>query len=442
MLNVLTRLRSLPRRSIFVKLFLIFLLTAFALVLVIRGFFILALDRNQPFKFDLFSNLSKYSEHLVEEIGHPPNQEVANRLAQELGTQFLVKTPDEKWGTDPSLPAFSELSIEESFSTPDTLVGHYRRHPFVILTRDGITYGIFFLHRPFGDLPVWSFALLVGLIGTVIAGSYLMVRGLIRPVDLLTQGVRGISKGHFDHTVPVSSSDELGELTKSFNEMAQKVSEMIRSRDRLLLDVSHELRSPLTRMKVAAEFIQNAPAKEKIQQEVHELELMVTELLETERLKSNPGSLTFADTDLVTLAKEVAHAYADEQPGVHLDSSPESVRLPVDRQRIMMALRNLIENALKHTRSEHGPISITIKKNSHSVKMLIRDYGPGIPAEEQSRIFEPFYRVDLSRTRNTGGYGLGLSLAKNIMMAHDGDLTLMSEQDQGTTFIMNFPINK
>ena len=181
-----------------------------------------------------------------------------------------------------------------------------------------------------------------------------MVRRLIRPVNWLTQGVGEIAKGHFDHKVPVKSSDELGELTKSFNDMAQRVNEMIQTRDRLLLDVSHELRSPLTRMKVAAEFIQNEPAKEKIQQEVRELETMITELLETERLKSNPGSLTLSETDLVTLAKEIAHVYTNMKPGVQVVAPPESLQLPLDRQRIIMALRNLIENALKHTRLERG----------------------------------------------------------------------------------------
>jgi len=440
MVDLLQRLRSFPQRSIFFKLFLIFLITAFILVLIIRGFFLLSLDRNQSFKADLFRNLTKYSEQLVNDIGHPPNQEQANRLAQELGTQFRVKTPNEKWATDPSLPAISELHVDDAFSTPGTLVGQYRRHPFVILTREGSTFGIFFLHRPFGELPVWSFALLVGLVGMVIAGSYIMVRRLIRPVNWLTQGVGEIAKGHFDHKVPVESSDELGELTKSFNEMAQRVSEMIHARDRLLLDVSHELRSPLTRMKVAAEFIQNEPAKEKIQQEIYELETMVTDLLETERLKSNPGSLTLADTDLVTLAKEVAHAYSDVEPGVQLASLPESVQLPLDRQRIIMALRNLVENALKHTRLECGPITIKIEKNKDSVAMLVQDFGSGIPPQEQLGIFEPFYRVDPSRTRDTGGYGLGLSLAKKIMAAHGGDLSLISEHGQGSTFIMKFPV--
>ena len=242
------------------------------------------------------------------------------------------------------------------------------------------------------------------------------------------------------HPVHLKILQELGGLTKSFNEMALRVSEMIQARDRLLLDVSHELRSPLTRMKVAAEFIQNEPAKEKIQQEIHELETMVTELLETERLKSNTGGLTLAEIDLVALVKDVTDVYADVKPGVQLDFLPQNVQLPLDRQRVYMALRNLVENALKHTRPEYGPIKIKIESDSDSVSVFVQDFGLGIPQQEQSRIFEPFYRVDPSRTRDTGGYGLGLSLAKKIVTAHGGDLSLGSDPGKGSTFIMKFPL--
>lgn len=442
MIDFLRRLRLLPQRSIYFKLLLIFLITAFVLVIIIRGFFHFALDQNQSFKADLFRNLTKYSEQLVEEIGQPPNQKRASLLAKELGIQIQVTSPDGSWATDDSLPPMTALGVDESLSKPETRVGQYRRHPFVIITRQGSTFGIFFLHRPFGELPVWSFALLVGLVGLVIAGSYVMVRRLIRPVNWLTQGVGEIAKGHFDYQVPVRSSDELGDLTKSFNDMAHRVSEMIRARDRLLLDVSHELRSPLTRMKVAAEFIQNAPAKEKIQQEIHELETMVTELLETERLKRNPGELTIGETDLLELVKEVTDPYTDGDPGVQLVSPPQSVQLPLDRQRVHMALRNLVENALKHTRSEYGPIKVSIEHNRNAVSILVQDYGSGIPPEEQSRIFEPFYRIDPSRTRDTGGYGLGLSLAKKIVTAHGGNLSVTSKPGHGSTFTMKFPIRQ
>ena len=430
----------LLRRSIFFKLFLFFLITAFVLVVVIRGFFFLGIDRNHTFKADLFKNLTRYSQQLVNEVGAPPDQERANALAKELGVQFRVNSPKQSWATDQSLPPVTALRIEQTFSDAGAQVGQFRRHPFVIVERQDTQYIIFFLHRPFGELPAWSFALLAGLVAFVIGGSYFAVRRLIRPVYLLNKGVREIAQGHFDHQVPVASSDEFGELSTSFNEMAKQVREMVQSRDRLLLDVSHELRSPLTRMKVAAEFIENAPAKEKIQQEVYELETMVTEILESERLKSQVGSLTLAETELVALVQEVIKAYTDHDPGVQLTSSPERLLLALDHQRVRIALRNLLENALKFSRSKFGPIQVRIAESTNTVLISIQDFGLGIPLEDQVRIFEPFYRVDPSRTRHTGGYGLGLSLVKKIMVAHSGEVRVASEIGSGSTFTLSFPI--
>ena len=426
-------------RSIFLKLFLIFLGTAFVLVIVIRGFFFLAIDQNHSFKSDLFKNLTKYSVQLVDEIGQPPNRQRATILATDLGLQFLVRSPKEAWGTDSSLPPITSLKIDSAISDATTQVGHFRRHPFVILTRGDTQYAIFFLHRPFGELPAWSFALLAGLVALIIGGSYFAVRRLIRPVYWLTEGVKEIGKGQFDHQVPVASSDELGDLSMSFNEMAKQVRDMIQSRDRLLIDVSHELRSPLTRMKVAAEFIEDTQAKQKIQQEIQELEMMVTELLESERLKSEAGSLTCAKTDLIALLQDVIASYNGISPGVQLVSSPNQLILSLDPQRIRLAIRNVLENALKFSRPELGPIHVRVGKETARVSISVQDFGPGIPPEDHTRIFEPFYRVDPSRTRDTGGYGLGLSLVKKIMVAHGGDVRVSSGPATGSIFILDFP---
>jgi signal transduction histidine kinase len=221
--------------------------------------------------------------------------------------------------------------------------------------------------------------------------------------------------------------------------MAQQVNEMIRARDRLLLDVSHELRSPLTRMKLALEMVQDELAKKKLQQEVRELEAMVTELLESERLNSEAGGLKVAPTDLVTIVKELAELYTSVGPGVRLVESPQNVRLPLDGSRVQIALRNVIENAVKYSRPEYGPITLRIEVTSDSALVTVQDHGPGIPTEEHPRIFDPFYRMDPSRTRHTGGYGLGLSLVKKIMIAHGGEVLLQSDPDCGSTFTLKFP---
>ena len=272
--------KPLRQRSIFVKLLLIFLATGLALFIVIRGFFFIGVDRNQGFKADLFKNLSKYSIQLVHEIGSPPDEQLARTFAEELGIQFQVNSSEGAWSTDPSLPSLLNLEVNENFSNSTTQVGRYRRHPFVLIKQDDIQYALFFLHRPFGELPAWSFLGLVAVVGLIVGTSYVAVHRLFRPLNWLTEGVGEISQGNFNHHVPIRSPDELGRLTQAFNEMARQVSNMIQARDRLLLDVSHELRSPLTRMKLIIEMVHDQSAKEKLQQEIRELEAMVTELLE------------------------------------------------------------------------------------------------------------------------------------------------------------------
>ena len=443
MVRFFQQIKLLRQRSIFVKLVLIFLSTAVALFLVIRGFFFIGIDRNQSFKTDLFKNLSRYSIQLVQEIGTPPDEKRARTLANELGIQFRVRDSARTWSTDPSLPSLSTLTlkVDEAFSTSTTQIGRYRRHPFVLINQDDTQYALFFLHRPFGELPTWSFFGLVGVVGLIIAACYVAVHRLFRPINWLTQGVGKIAKGNFKHKVPVRSSDELGRLTQSFNEMAQHVNEMIQARDRLMLDVSHEFRSPLTRMKLAIEMIHDESVKEKLQQEVRELETMVTELLESERLNSEAGGLTVAPTDLVSIMKELAEFYDSVGPGVRLVASPPSVRLRLDRHRVQMAVRNVIDNAVKYSRPEHGPVILRIEVTSNAALVSVQDHGFGISPDEQSRIFEHFYRIDPSRTRNTGGFGLGLGLVKKIMIAHGGEILLQSEAERGSTFTLKFPLS-
>jgi signal transduction histidine kinase len=251
-------------------------------------------------------------------------------------------------------------------------------------------------------------------------------------------GMSEIAKGRLSHQVPMRVPDELGRLTVALNEMVARIREMICARERLLLDVSHELRSPLTRMKVAVEFLPDASTRERLQDELRELEAMVTELLESERLKSEYGGITPANTDLVELVRDVAQAYDAHAPGVRI-IGPTSVIVPLDGRRVRAALRNVLENALKHTAPEAGPVQIRIDTREREARVIVRDHGPGVPPDQRALIFEPFYRVDKSRTRSTGGYGLGLSLVKTIMAAHGGDVRVADAPDHGSEFILTFP---
>ena len=434
------RFHGFFRRSIFLKLFVVYLLTAVALLGGLRAFSFWTLDKGNFFQTAWGRILAHQAEYLLGEIGSPPDPEKAKRIAEEWGVQIRVEGSGVSWSTDVNLPSIASLRIRDIHAQFPFQASRFRFHPVIIANHDAQRVAVFFLHRPSRNVDAWMLMLLIGMIAAVLTGSYWGVRWFLRPVGWLNIGAKEIAKGNFDHQVPVRSPDEFGRLAESFNDMAQQVREMIRARDRLLVDVSHELRSPLTRMKVAIEFVQDPSSKEKLQQELRELETMVAELLESERLTSQGGRLNLAATDLVSLVKEVVGTYALQGADVRLATSPESLVLSLDRRRVHIVFRNLLENAMKYSPREKGPIEIRITAETGFACIAIRDHGPGIPLDQQSRIFEPFYRVDPSRTRETGGYGLGLNLVKKIMEAHGGEVVLSCSSDKGSTFILKFPI--
>jgi signal transduction histidine kinase len=220
--------------------------------------------------------------------------------------------------------------------------------------------------------------------------------------------------------------------------MVSRVQEMIRARDQLLLDVSHELRSPLTRMKVALALIPADENQTSLESDVTEMEVMISEMLELERLR-NPQGLRKQNQDLVSILREVTQVFSRRSPGVRLSAQPENILLNIDGERIRVVLRNLLENAFKYSLPDSQPVDVSAVHNRQAVVIRVRDDGQGIPEAQVARIFEPFFRVDPSRSKKTGGYGLGLSIAKRITEAHGGAITAENNAERGACFTLTFP---
>ena len=186
---------------------------------------------------------------------------------------------------------------------------------------------------------------------------------------------------------------------------------MIQARDQLLLDVSHELRSPLTRLKVALALLPEDENKAGMTGDLREMEAMITELLELERIREGRG-LHLGRHDLLGVLREAAEAFKDEPPGVQLILPASPVLMDIDREKIKTVLRNLLENARKYSLEDSRPVEVAVHQDAGAIAVRVSDDGPGIPEADIPNLFEPFYRVDRSRSRKTGGYGLGLSIAK------------------------------
>jgi signal transduction histidine kinase len=266
-----------------------------------------------------------------------------------------------------------------------------------------------------------------------------VLQHLLRPLRELNDGVTRLGEGELSVNIPRSTSDEFGALTDAFNQMAARVREMIVVRDQLLVDVSHELRSPLTRLKVALELMPDDAQRVRLSREVAEMERMITGLLELERLRAGRG-VTLVRQDIVPLVRDVAGTFEDRAPGIEVTiEGARAVMLDVDAEQLRTVLRNLLENAAKYSLPDSHAIRVSVSNNGNGVVIRVADDGAGIPGEDAERIFEPFFRVDRSRSKESGGYGLGLSICKRVMEAHGGRISVEKTNGRGASFVLSFP---
>ena len=283
-------------------------------------------------------------------------------------------------------------------------------------------------------------AILLSLLTLIFIGAFLSIRWIMKPVRWLGEGVREVGRGNLRHRVPVKRSDELRDLAEAFNDMTDRIRGMIHTKERLLLDVSHELRSPLTRVKVALEFLPEGKARDSIANDISAMEKMINDILDTARRHHLHSDLKLQPTDLVGLLGEILPDYQNQPPGVRLAAVPESLVVNIDPGQIQTVFKNILDNGIKYSNADSEPVSISIKSRPGQTVIEIVDNGIGIPEEELSFVFEPFYRVDKSRSKDTGGYGLGLSLCKTIMEAHNGKIEITSKPGEGTTVSLVFPV--
>jgi len=284
----------------------------------------------------------------------------------------------------------------------------------------------------------FGFILLLG-ITLLLAAVYLAIRRVLKPLQWLAHGVQQVAQGQLAHQVPVHGRDELGALSRSFNAMTRQLAQLFKAKERLVLDVSHELRSPLTRLKVATAMLAEGSAKASHSEDIEEMEAKITELLETARAVGTKIELKRTPTDLARLISASASGFGFRPPGVRLGDLPQLTPMAIDPRQIEKALKNIIDNALKYSTEKSPPVEIALHARESYAVVTVSDQGVGIPPADLALVFEPFYRVDPSRSSRTGGYGLGLSLAKTIVEAHGGHIEIDSVYGQGTTVHIVLP---
>lgn len=282
--------------------------------------------------------------------------------------------------------------------------------------------------------------------------SFFLARSLSMPLEQLGVASRRIAAGDLNtrvgHTLP-ERNDEIGRLATDFDAMAARLQAMQQANQRLLQDVSHELRSPLARLTVALEIARKkgAPTVEseldRIELETERLGALVNDVLGLLRESSETVPKVSEAFDLNVLLNDLVDVVNYEVPAGKpaIAWTPEEP-LPFhgDRELLWRAMENLLRNALRHTDPDQGVI-LSLQHDRKQVRLSVRDFGPGLPEGELEKIFEPFYRVQESRDRGSGGHGLGLSIAANAVQRHGGRIAAHNADDGGLVVRISLPLD-
>ncbi len=430
-----TRLNKIIK-SVFTKLLIVILITGVCVNLIVGGFF--WIHRSWVGR-PLQQNIYQYLLYIINDLGDPPSLARARQIADVSYLQIRYDGSDQSWSTAEDFTALPKAHWRSGSENPDVRVGRYRGRHFVEIKHPAGRF-IFGLNPRFDADPerIRLVIILLSLLTLILAGAFLFIRWILRPISWLEEGVREVGRGNLKHRVPLKRSDELRDLAEAFNDMTDRIREMLHTKQQLMLDVSHELRSPLTRMKVALEFLPDGQARRSLNTDVLEMEKMINAILETARRHHLHGKLKLQQIHLADFLEKIFTEYRHQAPGVQRDELPAGLKIKVDPEQIQTVFKNIITNALKFSDPTGDPVRISVKRQPGCTVVQVSDSGIGIPGEELPFIFEPFYRVDKSRSKGAGGYGLGLSLCKTIMEAHGGKIEVASEPGKGTTVSLFF----
>lgn len=417
-------------RSIFVKIVAVMMAMAVSLLALVTAFFGYAIGPNLHGAIDAV--LERYTQQLAV---RGVTETEAREISAQINLQIRHSGGSSDWTTNAFIPTAAELEQKPRRTSSWSLI---QRNYYIAAAPDGGRYVFAWsLGRALQNLHTALLVSLLVVIIAVVALTYFIIQRILSPVRTLNEAALRLGAGDLTVSVPEVRTDELGQMTVVFNQMAQRIQKMIRDRDQLLADVSHELRSPLTRMKVALEFLPDDGRRAGMSKDISEMERLVSHLLELERLRSG-RHFHFEPCDLGRLAHEVAALYRNVGPGVRVTAPSEAIAV-VDGEKLRTVLSNLLDNATKYASPDSRPTEILITIAADTAEIRVTDDGPGIPADRRERLFEPFFRADPSRSKSTGGFGLGLSICKRIVEAHGGKISMDERLMEGTSFIVTLP---
>ena len=283
------------------------------------------------------------------------------------------------------------------------------------------------------DALPWRLVLtLAVLLAAMLLLSYVAVRWVVRPLHVLAKAADGLGQDLERAPLPEDGPREVRQAARAFNTMQRRLSGFINDRTRVLTALSHDLKTPLTRLRLRAELLDDDDQRERFEADLREMETMVVQTLEFMR-----GLGSSAPREPVDVNALLATLQADNAAMGRTLRTEGQAAAPyaADASLLNRALGNLVDNACSYG----GGATITVQDTAERLELQVLDNGPGIPKAQLEQVFEPFFRLEASRSRATGGTGLGLGIARNIARSHGGDLVLRSRPEGGLAAVLTLP---
>ena len=432
----MTPLVQYIRKSLFFRLLAIFGITV-VLFLIIILISLQSIGNDSDTIETIPDYFTRHVESIIEDIGTPPNLSNAMRLASELSWTINIRNPIMEWSSDAQNRLDVDSSQYQESLTSDAEMRTINGEDIIRVNRDGYD---FYMYRSAQEEGLFNYFVLytaLALAALILFLNYFMVNKMLNPVRLLKQGAERIRQGDLSYRVKSNLQDELGELTESINHMADSLQSMLEAKRQLLMAISHELRTPITKAKLRMEFMPESDEKDQLKEDINEIDLLISDLLEAERLNNDHSALVSERVLLANFIRSIAESFKSNNGEIDIEIPVNDLEFEIDKLRIRLLITNLLNNAVRHGKG--NLINVRVSFSGDRGIIEVKDNGEGISEEHITQITEPFYRADSARQRNTGGFGLGLYLCRLIAQAHGGEMIIVSQEGQGTQITVNLP---
>jgi histidine kinase len=365
------------------------------------------------------------------------------------------------------LPPFGETSNIRNLEQIGTKTFAIKQHDFYL--KDGSMISLFFIRdaSPWNKFVKTFFPILFGLCLLILVITnglltYFMSKSIIKPIDRLKKAARSIKNGNLEHTITAVRMDEIGQLTADFEEMRLQLKESFEiqkqyeeNRKELIAHISHDLKTPITSIKGYIEGIRDGVADtpekraryiQTIYSKAVDMDHLIDELFLFSKLDLGKAPFQFEAVDMKNYLEDFLEELSFDltKMNVALDyhiHPKGSFLVKADREKLKRVLSNIINNSLKYMDKVEKKLNVTLSSSSEAIEIVITDNGPGIPEESLPLIFNQFYRAEQSRSKLTGGSGLGLSIARMIVEEHQGTIKVESKLNTGTKISITLPHN-